>query len=248
MNRNPLFAAVPLAGASAGLSGWIDALAHRMLRRAARTAPESLSERLEEEWLADLSERRGLVSRLSFALGCCWAVMVIRRDHLPVKIPASSSTSGTGIMTAYAYRGTALFSRRTTAAAPGTVFCDINTTPLIDVMLVLLVTLIVSLPIMTHAVRLDLPQTLPPRDTPRPEVINLDIDFDGTVVWNGTAIASLQQLEGYLHTEAQKDPQPEIHLRPDPRVKYDVVAKVLASAQHNRMRKMGFVNTSEFKN
>jgi biopolymer transport protein ExbD len=67
-------------------------------------------------------------------------------------------------------------------------------------------------------------------------------------VWNGTAIASLQQLESYLHTEAQKDPQPEIHLRPDRRVKYDYVAKVLASAQHNRMKKMGFVNTGEFKN
>jgi biopolymer transport protein ExbD len=129
----------------------------------------------------------------------------------------------------------------------GAVMCDINTTPLIDVMLVLLVTLIVSLPIMTHAVKLDMPQTnTPPPPDQRPEVIDLEIDFDGTVVWNGTPIQSLQQLEGYFHTEADKPVQPEIHLRPDRRVKYDFVAKVLAAAQRNRMKKIGFVNVSEF--
>jgi biopolymer transport protein ExbD len=80
-----------------------------------------------------------------------------------------------------------------------------------------------------------------------PEVINLDIDFDGTVVWNGKALAG-SQLESYFHIEAQKDPQPEIHLRPDAHVKYDFVAKVLASAQRNRMTRMGFVNTGDFKN
>ena len=128
------------------------------------------------------------------------------------------------------------------------VMCDSNTTPLIDVMLVLLVTLIVSLPIMTHAVKLDMPQTNnPPPPDQRPEVIDLEIDFDGTVVWNGTVVQSLNQLEGYFHEEANKEPQPEIHLRPDRRVKYDSVAKVLAAAQRNRMKKIGFVNTSEFK-
>ena len=85
----------------------------------------------------------------------------------------------------------------------GGVMCDINTTPLIDVMLVLLVTLIVSLPIMTHAVKLDMPQNknTPPPDQ-RPEVIDLDIDFDGTVVWNGNTVPSMGQLEGYFRTEA----------------------------------------------
>jgi biopolymer transport protein ExbD len=133
--------------------------------------------------------------------------------------------------------------------ASGAVMCDINTTPLIDVMLVLLVTLIVSLPIMTHAVKLDMPQTNtpPPPDQVRPEVIDLEIDFDGTVVWNGTPIQSINQLEGYFHTEADKPVQAEIHLRPDRRVKYDFVARVLAAAQRNRMKKIGFVNTSEFK-
>ncbi|HET7757379.1 MAG TPA: biopolymer transporter ExbD [Steroidobacteraceae bacterium] len=124
---------------------------------------------------------------------------------------------------------------------------DINTTPLIDVMLVLLVTLIVTLPIMTHAVKLDMPQlNNPPPPDQRPEVIDLEIDFDGTVVWNGTPIASLDQLESYFHTEADKQPQPEIHLRPDRRAKYGIVARVLAAAQRNRMKKIGFVNTAEF--
>jgi biopolymer transport protein ExbD len=132
--------------------------------------------------------------------------------------------------------------------ATGAPMCDINTTPLIDVMLVLLVTLIVSLPIMTHAVKLDMPQNRnPPPETQRPEVIDLEIDFDGTVVWNGTVVNNMNQLEGYLREESAKDPQPEIHLRPDRRAKYDYVAKVLAAAQRNRMKKIGFVNTSEFK-
>jgi biopolymer transport protein ExbD len=134
----------------------------------------------------------------------------------------------------------------------GGVMCDINTTPLIDVMLVLLVTLIVTLPIMTHAVKLDMPQnTNQPPPPVKPEVINLDIDFDGTVVWNGTTVGQvpgpgLATLEGYFRASAGKDPQPEIHLRPDRRALYDSVAKVLAAAQRSQMRKIGFVNVSEF--
>ena len=126
------------------------------------------------------------------------------------------------------------------------VMCDINTTPLIDVMLVLLVTLIMSLPIQTHAVKLDMP---PPTDQPPPlvppEVINLDVDFDDSVYWDGNKV-DLAQLEGYFRTESKRDPQPEIHLRPDKRSHYDTTAKVLASAQRNRMEKIGFVNTTEF--
>jgi len=133
--------------------------------------------------------------------------------------------------------------------ASGATFCDINTTPLIDVMLVLLVTLIVTLPVMTHAVKLDMPNPNappPPPDRP-PEVIDLEIDYDGTVVWNGTAVSGgISQLEGYFHNEADKDPQPEIHLRPDRRAKYGTVAQVLAAAQRNRMKKIGFVNVAEF--
>ena len=129
------------------------------------------------------------------------------------------------------------------------VMCEINTTPLIDVMLVLLVTLILSLPIMTHAVKLDMPAPQPDAPPPEvvPEVIDLDIDFDGSVVWNGQVV-TLNELERRFRPEAIKDPQPEIHLRPDRRANYGVVAKVLATAQRNRMTKIGFVNTADFAN
>ena len=127
------------------------------------------------------------------------------------------------------------------------VMCEVNMTPLIDVLLVLIVTLIMTLPIQTHAVKLDMP---PPTDQPPPpvlpEVINLDVDFDDTVYWDGNKV-DLKQLEGYFRTESKKDPQPEIHLRPDRRAKYDVVARVLASAQRNHMKKIGFVNVAEFR-
>jgi biopolymer transport protein ExbD len=131
----------------------------------------------------------------------------------------------------------------------GATFCDINTTPLIDVMLVLLVTLIVTLPIMTHAVKLDMPNVNnpPPPPNQQPEVIDLEIDGDGTVVWNGTPVQGIPQLEGYFNAERDKDPQPEIHLRPDRRARYGIVAQVLAAAQRNHMKKIGFVNVAEFK-
>ncbi|HVN99828.1 MAG TPA: biopolymer transporter ExbD [Steroidobacteraceae bacterium] len=126
------------------------------------------------------------------------------------------------------------------------VMCEINTTPLIDVMLVLLVTLIMSLPIQTHAVKLDMP---PPTNAPPPptlpEVINLDVDFDDTIYWDGNAV-TIDQVEGYFRTESKKEEQPEIHLRPDKRSHYDTTAKVLAVAQRNGMTKIGFVNTTEF--
>ena len=130
----------------------------------------------------------------------------------------------------------------------GGVMVDINTTPLIDVMLVLLIMFIITIPIMTHAVKLDMPMpNNAPPPTVRPEVIDLEVDFDGAVVWNGTVVSNLSTLENYLRSESGKDPQPEIHLRPDRRAKYGQVAVVLAAAQRNHMKKIGFVNTSEFR-
>ena len=135
------------------------------------------------------------------------------------------------------------------SSAEGAVMCEINTTPLIDVMLVLLVTLILSLPIMTHAVKLDMPPppSVPPPPPPvPPEVIDLEIDFDGSVVWNGLVV-DLNELNARFRPEAAKDPQPEIHLRPDRRSRYETTALVMAAAQRNHMKKMGFVNTAEFR-
>ena len=130
----------------------------------------------------------------------------------------------------------------------GDSICDINTTPLIDVMLVLVVMLILTLPVMNHAVKLDMPNPNAPPPPPQqvqPEVVDLEIYSDGTIVWDGNNV-DLKTLEGYFQTDAAKDPQPEIHLRPDRRAKYDVVAKVLAAAQRNHMKRIGFVNVAEF--
>jgi biopolymer transport protein ExbD len=123
---------------------------------------------------------------------------------------------------------------------------DINTTPLIDVMLVLLIMFIITLPVMSHAVKLDMPQ---PSQAPPPEEIidpiRLDIDWDGSIIWNGSLV-QLGQLEGYFRAEAARVPQPELHVRPDRRASYDTVAKVLALAQRNGMQRIGFVGNEQF--
>jgi biopolymer transport protein ExbD len=122
---------------------------------------------------------------------------------------------------------------------------DINMTPLIDVMLVLLIMFIITIPVMTHAVKLDMPRATNAPSLAEPVVIKLDIEFDGTVLWNGTPV-DLETLEGYFRRSAADDPQPELHVRPSKRVDYDVVARVLASAQRNGMRKIGFVGNEQF--
>lgn len=125
---------------------------------------------------------------------------------------------------------------------------DINTTPLIDVMLVLLIMFIITLPVMTHAVKLDMPQSTgepPPPADELQEPIRIEVDWDGTVIWNGSAV-SLDALEGYFRVESAKEPQPELHVRPDRRADYDTVAKVLAIAQRNGMMRIGFVGNEQF--
>lgn len=224
--------------------GWTDAIAQRVVERAARRAPTSLAARLREEWTAALSDQRGRFARLELAFGCYWAAMLIRNDCLALGTPADTASPGEGLVMAGIPRGMSLFPRQAAAAATGPALCEINTTPLIDVLLVLIVTLIMTLPLLTHAVRLDLPRSA--AHTAPAEVVTLDIDFDGTVLWNGSPVASIAQLEGYFRTESGRYPQPEIHLRPDPHVKYGVVAQVLAAAQRNRLQKLGFVNGAEF--
>ncbi|MBL6854293.1 MAG: biopolymer transporter ExbD [Alphaproteobacteria bacterium] len=121
----------------------------------------------------------------------------------------------------------------------GEVMVEMNTTPLIDVMLVLLTLLIITLPIQTHAVKLDMPRpNQKPPPTP-PVVVTLEVDFDGTVLWNGTPV-DRPTLDSYLQSASTDDPQPEIHLQPNRLAKYDRVAMVLADAQRIGVTHIGF--------
>jgi biopolymer transport protein ExbD len=122
---------------------------------------------------------------------------------------------------------------------------EMNVTPLIDVMLVLLVTLIVTLPIQTHAVKLDMPRPDPHPRSIQPIVVNLSVDFDGTITWNGTPV-DRPTLDAYLQHAADQEPQPEIHLNPNKLAKYDVVAKVLADAQSRHVLKIGFTGLEQY--
>ncbi|MFO1396387.1 MAG: biopolymer transporter ExbD [Burkholderiales bacterium] len=128
------------------------------------------------------------------------------------------------------------------------VLIDINTTPLIDVMLVLLVMLIITLPIQLHSVNLNMPTGNPPPPLVKPEVVKLDIDNNSVVYWNGEALADRQVLESKLSEAAAKNPQPEIHLRPDKMAKYSIVAAVMASAQRLGATKIGIVGSEQFIN
>ena len=126
------------------------------------------------------------------------------------------------------------------------VMVDINTTPLIDVMLVLLIMLIITIPIQMHSVNLNLPtgkSTPPP--TP-PTVIRIDVDFDGTVLWNGEAVRNHGALEQRLAAIAAQNPQPEVHLRPDKLAEYASVAAVMASAQRLGVTKFGLIGNEQF--
>jgi TonB family protein len=96
-------------------SEWVDGFARSVIQHAARSAPVSLSERLEEEWLADFEERSGLLARLRFGVGCCWATRVIAHEYLEPKVAAAGSTTGSKVMTAYAQHEFSFLSRRTSA-------------------------------------------------------------------------------------------------------------------------------------
>jgi biopolymer transport protein ExbD len=131
------------------------------------------------------------------------------------------------------------------ASADPEVLVDINTTPLIDVMLVLLIMLIITIPIQTHAVKLNMPVGNPPPPTTPPVVITLEIDFDGTLLWNGEQIdpASLDPRFRAAATEAV---QPEFHLRPNKLVTYEHVAHVMASAQRLGVTRIGLIGAEQF--
>ena len=126
------------------------------------------------------------------------------------------------------------------------VMMDINTTPLIDVRLVLIIMLIITIPIQTHAVKLNMPVGNPPPPLTPPEVVQIDVDFDGTVLWNGTIVPTRDELEVRLAAAVAQPVQPEVHLRPNKLVLYKSVAGVMASAQRLGITKMGIVGNEQF--
>ena len=126
------------------------------------------------------------------------------------------------------------------------VMVDINTTPLIDVMLVLLIMLIITIPIQMHAVKMNLPVGNPPPPAVQPQVVQIDIDFDGTMTWNGTPIPDKATLESKLSQVAAEPVQDEIHVRPNKLVPYKDVAEVMAAAQRVGATKIGLIGNEQY--
>jgi biopolymer transport protein ExbD len=125
------------------------------------------------------------------------------------------------------------------------VMMDINTTPLIDVMLVLLVMLIITIPIQLHAVNLDMPVGTPPANNIKPEKVQIDIDDRSTVYWQGLPV-SAQELEANMDTIAQQAPQPEVHIRPNKASQYAVFANVLSTSKRKGLTKMAVIGSEQF--
>jgi biopolymer transport protein ExbD len=124
---------------------------------------------------------------------------------------------------------------------------EMNTTPLIDVMLVLLIMFIITIPIQTHAVKIDLPaNSVTPPDNPiKPDINKVSIDPAGTVTWNGSAI-DLVTLRQYLDSTKVMTPEPELHVQPDANSRYDVVDQVLAVIKKSEITKLGFVGNEQY--
>jgi len=126
------------------------------------------------------------------------------------------------------------------------VMMDINTTPLIDVMLVLIIMLIITIPVQLHSVNLNMPAGNPPPPTKEPVVVTIDIDFDGTILWNGEALPTREALQAKLMQAAAQPDQPEVHVRPNKLVEYKYVAEVLAESQRLGVSKLGMVGNEQF--
>ena len=126
------------------------------------------------------------------------------------------------------------------------VIVEMNTTPLIDVMLVLLIMLIITIPIQTHAVKLNMPTGNPPASAELPTIVQIDISAVGAVSWNGNVMATKAQLEDNIKAAAATNPQPEVHLRPDKAANYETVAMVMASSQRIGLTKIGLTGSEQF--
>lgn len=121
---------------------------------------------------------------------------------------------------------------------------EINVTPMVDVMLVLLVIFILSAPLFTHAIKLDLPNAQSAAAPEKPETISLSIDAGGKIFWNNDSIEQAA-LPARFAAAAQKQPQPELQLRADKETRYEVIAQVMAAAQGNGLSKLGFVTDAQ---
>ena len=135
------------------------------------------------------------------------------------------------------------------STAEGEPMMDVNTTPLIDVMLVLLIMFIITIPIQTHAVKLDLPQdsnnsTPPPINPVKNKIV---VTPQGQTLWNGTPL-TLVQLRQYLDQTQTMSPIPELHLQPDPQARYEAVDEVLAVTKRAKVEAMGFVGNEAYQN
>ncbi|MPM55694.1 Biopolymer transport protein ExbD [bioreactor metagenome] len=117
---------------------------------------------------------------------------------------------------------------------------EINMTPLVDVMLVLLIIFIITVPVIKHAVPVDLPRASNTEELIKPETIRLSVTKDGNFHWNESDISD-EELEPRLATEAKKDPQPDLHIRGDKDVRYERVAQAMSAAQRAGIKKIGFV-------
>jgi biopolymer transport protein ExbD len=128
------------------------------------------------------------------------------------------------------------------------VMVDINTTPLVDVLLVLLVMLIITIPIQLHSVNLEMPGIAASPPPTEPEVVKIDVTPAGQYLWNGEPVADRAALEARLQAAAAQAEQPEVHLRPNRAAKYEAVAAVLASAQRLGLVKVGLIGSEQFAN
>ena len=124
---------------------------------------------------------------------------------------------------------------------------EVNMTPLIDVMLVLIIMLIITIPKQNHSVNLNMPVGTPPPPTVEPVVITIDVDFDGTILWDGAVVPDRKELDAKLTAVAATADQPEVHLRPNKLVSYKFVAGVMASAQRLGVTKIGMVGNEQFQ-
>jgi biopolymer transport protein ExbD len=130
--------------------------------------------------------------------------------------------------------------------AEAEVMVEMNTTPLIDVMLVLLVMLIITIPVQLHSINLDMPSASAPPPDVRPSIVQIDVTAAGQLLWDGDALADPTALDAKFAIAAAAANPPEIHLRPDRGAKYDVVAGVLAAAQRHGLAKVGLVGSEQF--